>query len=353
MWKIKSTALLHEVLRALRRRLDARAEGLRASLRQVQREALEADEREVPAVSRRSSPCRSTTRTRWRRATSSAARQPASRRRSGEEVHAARPQSPSSKHRCARSSCAWNASKAVDDVERLNAQYGYLRRQVDAGRDLRALHRERDAGDPRAAACSSAAIASTSTCAASARRRWARCSITCSSARWCTSPTTAQSAQIRVRLFVMFGQDGRAAQWGEGIYENTFVKDNGVWKYNNLHGYQTFYTNYEDGWAKKSSAMFSPFAGIPAGCAAVHRVRPVSGAVHAAVPLQESGDGKVTPRRCEATDVTKTSVAFSVLPNVRRTRTLHRVRCDFLHMKRANSRLHQRRAARFRHLRCV
>ncbi len=73
----------------------------------------------------------------------------------------------------------------------------------------------------------------------------------------------AQSAQIRVRLFVMFGQDGRAAQWGEGIYENTFVKENGVWKYNNLHGYQTFYTNYEDGWAKKSSAMFSPFPGYP------------------------------------------------------------------------------------------
>jgi hypothetical protein len=72
-----------------------------------------------------------------------------------------------------------------------------------------------------------------------------------------------QSAQIRVRLFVMFGQDGRAAQWGEGIYENTFVKENGVWKYNNLHGYQTFYTNYEDGWAKKSSAMFSPFPGYP------------------------------------------------------------------------------------------
>lgn len=72
-----------------------------------------------------------------------------------------------------------------------------------------------------------------------------------------------QSAQIRVRLLVMFGQDGRGAQWGEGIYENTFVKDNGVWKYNNLHGYQTFYTPYEDGWAKKSSPMFSPFPGYP------------------------------------------------------------------------------------------
>jgi hypothetical protein len=72
-----------------------------------------------------------------------------------------------------------------------------------------------------------------------------------------------QSAQIRVRLFVMFGQLDRAAQWGEGIYENTFVKENGVWKYNNLHGYQTFYTNYEGGWAKHSAGMFAPFPGYP------------------------------------------------------------------------------------------
>jgi len=71
------------------------------------------------------------------------------------------------------------------------------------------------------------------------------------------------SAKMRARLLVMFGATGRAAQWGEGIYENSFVKENGVWKYQNLHGYQTFYTNYESGWAKQAAAMFSPFPGYP------------------------------------------------------------------------------------------
>jgi hypothetical protein len=71
------------------------------------------------------------------------------------------------------------------------------------------------------------------------------------------------TAQMRSRLFVMFGIADRAAQWGEGIYENTFVKENGVWKYKNLNGYQTYYTNYEAGWAKQSADMFSPFPGYP------------------------------------------------------------------------------------------
>jgi hypothetical protein len=71
------------------------------------------------------------------------------------------------------------------------------------------------------------------------------------------------SAQMRTRLVVMFGVVDRAAQWGEGIYENTFVKENGVWKYKSLHGYQTFYTNYDSGWAKHSAGMFAPFAGYP------------------------------------------------------------------------------------------
>lgn len=71
------------------------------------------------------------------------------------------------------------------------------------------------------------------------------------------------SAEMRTRLFVMFGANGRAAQWGEGIYENTFVKQNGVWKYKNLHGYQTYYTNYDQGWAKHSAGMFDPFPGYP------------------------------------------------------------------------------------------
>src|SRR4029453_4043582 len=41
------------------------------------------------------------------------------------------------------------------------------------------------------------------------------------------------TAKMRSRLVVMFAQVDRAAQWGEGIYENTFIRENGVWKYKN------------------------------------------------------------------------------------------------------------------------
>ena len=102
------------------------------------------------------------------------------------------------------------------------------------------------------------------------------------------------SAQMRTRLFVMFGQVDRAAQWGEGIYENTFVKENGVWKYKNLHGYQTYYTNYESGWAKHSAGMFAPFAGYPPDLPQSVAYDAYPALVHAAVPLPASGDGALT-----------------------------------------------------------
>jgi len=72
-----------------------------------------------------------------------------------------------------------------------------------------------------------------------------------------------QSAHVRSRLFVMFGIVDTNAQWGSGVYENEFVKQDGVWKLKYLHGYQTFYTNYEDGWAKRSSAIFAPYERLP------------------------------------------------------------------------------------------
>jgi hypothetical protein len=72
-----------------------------------------------------------------------------------------------------------------------------------------------------------------------------------------------QSANVRSRLLVMFGISGTNAQWGSGIYENQFAKQDGVWKIAYLHGYQTFYTNYEDGWAKRSSSIFAPYERLP------------------------------------------------------------------------------------------
>lgn len=72
-----------------------------------------------------------------------------------------------------------------------------------------------------------------------------------------------ETAFMRSRLFVMFGIYRTNAQWGSGVYENVAVKENGVWKFKYLHAYQTFYTNYEDGWAKRSSAIFAPYPRLP------------------------------------------------------------------------------------------
>jgi hypothetical protein len=71
------------------------------------------------------------------------------------------------------------------------------------------------------------------------------------------------TANMRARLFVMFGIENVNAQWGAGIYENQFVKEDGIWQFKYLHGYQTFYTNYEDGWAKRASAIFAPYDRLP------------------------------------------------------------------------------------------
>ena len=72
-----------------------------------------------------------------------------------------------------------------------------------------------------------------------------------------------QSARVRSRLFVMFGILNANSQWGAGVYENELVKEDGVWKIDYLHAYQTFYTVYEDGWAKRASGIFAPYDRLP------------------------------------------------------------------------------------------
>jgi hypothetical protein len=72
-----------------------------------------------------------------------------------------------------------------------------------------------------------------------------------------------QRARVRSRLFVMYGILDTNAQWGAGVYENEVVKQDGVWKFDYLHAYQTFYTRYEDGWATQASAIFAPYDRLP------------------------------------------------------------------------------------------
>jgi hypothetical protein len=58
------------------------------------------------------------------------------------------------------------------------------------------------------------------------------------------------SAKGRWRSFMQVGRLGGEARWGDAIYENEYVKQDGVWKINKLHSYITFYVEFDKGWNK-------------------------------------------------------------------------------------------------------
>jgi acetyl esterase/lipase len=58
-----------------------------------------------------------------------------------------------------------------------------------------------------------------------------------------------RSAKIRSRELNMTGKFESHGEWSDGVYENTFVKDNGVWKIKDLRYFPTFISAYDKGWA--------------------------------------------------------------------------------------------------------
>jgi len=56
------------------------------------------------------------------------------------------------------------------------------------------------------------------------------------------------TAKARWRAIVMTGELGGDAFWGEGPYENEYVKDGGVWKIKTLHWYPALLVPYAGGW---------------------------------------------------------------------------------------------------------
>ncbi len=65
-----------------------------------------------------------------------------------------------------------------------------------------------------------------------------------------TVAADGQTAQARFRNFAQVAGFGSVKQaWTEGIYENTYVKEAGVWKFSRMKYWGTYYTPYDQGWA--------------------------------------------------------------------------------------------------------
>jgi hypothetical protein len=71
------------------------------------------------------------------------------------------------------------------------------------------------------------------------------------------------TAKARVRELAMLGQFGVDASIGGGIYENSYVKQNGVWKIQSLHLYTTFIADLEKGWSHGPRPAPGPDAALP------------------------------------------------------------------------------------------
>ncbi len=72
-----------------------------------------------------------------------------------------------------------------------------------------------------------------------------------------------RTAKARWRGMVQLSRRNESGQWGEGVYENEYVKEAGVWKLSRLHFYVTGFTDYDLGWGKSAIPMQGPSAAIP------------------------------------------------------------------------------------------
>jgi acetyl esterase/lipase len=72
-----------------------------------------------------------------------------------------------------------------------------------------------------------------------------------------------RTAKARSRELNMTGVFESHGEWSEGVYENTFVKEGGVWKIKDLRYFPTFLSDYDKGWALDAQPAPTPSAELP------------------------------------------------------------------------------------------
>ena len=70
------------------------------------------------------------------------------------------------------------------------------------------------------------------------------------------------TAKARWRALMIVGGLGREARWGEGTYENEYVKERDTWKISKLHSYIGFYVEYDEGWHRGAVELPKPFSNL-------------------------------------------------------------------------------------------
>lgn len=60
-----------------------------------------------------------------------------------------------------------------------------------------------------------------------------------------------KTAKGRWRTLAQVAWFGRLAIWNEGVYENEYVKEDGIWKFRFMKFYPTYFTEFDKGWAKQ------------------------------------------------------------------------------------------------------
>jgi hypothetical protein len=72
-----------------------------------------------------------------------------------------------------------------------------------------------------------------------------------------------RTAKARAREIGMTGKHQEQGTWSEGIYENGFVKQDGVWKIRSVHFYPTFIADYDKGWGKNARPVPAASTALP------------------------------------------------------------------------------------------
>ena len=72
-----------------------------------------------------------------------------------------------------------------------------------------------------------------------------------------------ETALARWRAIIQVGELGKTARWGEGTYENAYVKEDGIWKISRLHFYQTYYIDYYAGFDKGGLPLVAQYTDFP------------------------------------------------------------------------------------------